>query len=332
MKTYDYGFRFDVGNEIGSGHFYRCIALTKELLKKRKTVIFFVSDENALIEHLDFKIPYIVFNEKTEKKKIQQLMKYSHFISHFIIDLPHSVSLYSKFLPYEKTTIIDDVGNKRIFSKNLINFQLTKQFHKYEFDRKFTKIYKGKKFVMIRNNVFGEKQETRKNNQKLKNVLISISSAYTNKKIINQFEYIIKQSNHNFTILLRPSLKIPKYIQNLTRYKNIKIVTKKSNPKNLFLKNDLVITHPGITIYELAYVGTPCIMIDFNKKQAMLANEFVAKGFGLRLKYTQKFGKKLFLMINSLGDMKIRKKMSVKGQRIVDGKGISRIVKLLLKS
>ena len=330
-KTYDYGFRFDVGEKIGSGHFYRCIALTKELLKKRKKVLFFVSNKKALMDHLDFNIPYVILNEKTERGKIQQLMKYSCFISYFIIDLSHSVSLYSKFLPHEKTIIIDDTGNKKIFSKILINFQLTKQFHKYEFNKNITKIYKGKKFVIIRNSIFGKKQKTRINNQKLKNILISISSAYMDEKIIKQFEYVIKQSNYDFTILLRPSLKISKHIQSLTKNKNVKIITKTSNPRNLFLKNDLVISHPGITIYELAYVGIPCIMIDFSQKQKILSNEFLNRGFGLKLGYSKKIGKKLLLMINSLEDVKIRNKMSVKGQKIVDGEGVNRIVKLLLE-
>jgi len=333
MKTiaYDYGFRFDLGEQIGSGHFYRCLALADELIKKKKKVVFFVSDINALTEHMNLHIPYIVLNGKTEKRKIYQMMKYSNSISHFVIDLPHSVSLYSQLLPSEQTIILDDTGKKNIFSKLLINFQLPKEFHKYFYNRKTTKLLKGRNFVILRKEISGKKQPTRKNNIKLKKILISISSKYFNKKIMKQFEYLIKHSNYDFTLLLRPSLKISKNFQNLSQNNNVKIIKKISNPKQLYRSHDLIISHPGMTIYELAYIGIPCIMLHFNKQQKILASEFARIGFGLALEYSTKFATKLLLLINNLEDLKLRNKMTTKGQTLIDGRGLDRIITIFLK-
>ena len=38
--NYDYAFRFDLGGDVGSGHFYRCFAVAKELQRKRKKILF----------------------------------------------------------------------------------------------------------------------------------------------------------------------------------------------------------------------------------------------------------------------------------------------------
>jgi len=328
-SVYDYGFRFELGTKVGSGHFYRCLALAEELIKKKKKVIFFISDSNALIKHMTLKIPYIILNGKTEKKKIFQMVKYSHLISHFIIDVPNHVPLYSQLLPSKQTIILDDIGNKNIFSKLLINFQLPNEFHKYSFNKKNTKLLKGKNFVILRKEISGKIQPTRKNNIRIKKILISLSNVYFKKKIIKQFEYLITHSDYDFTFLLRPSLKISKNLQNLSQVSNVKIIKNISNPKQLYFSHDLVITHPGMTIYELAYVGVPCIMLHFNKPQKILANEFHRKGFGLELKYSTKFPTKLLLLINNLENLKLRNKMTIRGQTLVDGKGLDRIVKIL---
>ena len=47
---FDFGFRIDTGNKVGSGHFFRCLSIAEELIKNKFKVIFFCTEGN--IENL----------------------------------------------------------------------------------------------------------------------------------------------------------------------------------------------------------------------------------------------------------------------------------------
>ena len=56
---FDFGFRFNIGNEVGSGHFFRCLSIAEKLIENKLNVIFIVNDEEQILHHLkDKKISF----------------------------------------------------------------------------------------------------------------------------------------------------------------------------------------------------------------------------------------------------------------------------------
>ena len=81
---YDFGIRFDVGGKIGSGHFFRVLALAKQLKKMKKKVVLLTSNKDTLHSHLKEKIPYIILDGKNQLEQIQQCKNLEKKISHFM--------------------------------------------------------------------------------------------------------------------------------------------------------------------------------------------------------------------------------------------------------
>ena len=48
---YDVGIRVDMGGKIGSGHYFRCLAIAQQLQKQKKKVIFLVKNKTELLKH-----------------------------------------------------------------------------------------------------------------------------------------------------------------------------------------------------------------------------------------------------------------------------------------
>ena len=68
---FDFGFRVDVGNDIGSGHFFRCLSIAEKLIEKNFKVIFLVNNLQETESHLNGKnFPYQILESNSEQRKI----------------------------------------------------------------------------------------------------------------------------------------------------------------------------------------------------------------------------------------------------------------------
>ena len=98
----------------------------------------------------------------------------------------------------------------------------------------------------------------------------------------------------------------------------------------LISKQDIVISSPGITTYELACLGIPTILFPFNEPQYLVAKEMSKLGFGINFGYWDDNFKKLDVSISRISDYKERKKIHFAGRNMVDGKGLFRVSKKLI--
>ena len=319
---FDYGFRIDFGGDVGSGHFYRCYAIAEKLIEKKFKVVFIVnSKEEIKLHSKNKKIFYYVLKNENEFKEITKN------ISKIIIDLPFNNSRYSKMLEKnQKTVIIDDLGNKKIFSDLLFNGSIVNQFQKYLINKNKTQYFKGPKFILLRSE-FSVNKEKFNINKEIKKILIIFGGNDQNnitKKILKNF----LDKKYNITIVIGPSYKYLKNIEKLIfDHKKIKLVQNKKNIAKLFIKQDIVISSAGITAYELASLGIPSILIPMDKYQMKTAKEMELKGFGINYGYWDDNFKKLDKTINSISNYNTRRRISMCGKKLVDGKGLERILK-----
>jgi spore coat polysaccharide biosynthesis predicted glycosyltransferase SpsG len=99
----------------------------------------------------------------------------------------------------------------------------------------------------------------------------------------------------------------------------------------LMLRADLAVTAGGITLFELACLGTPAIVVcgeRFEMETAERMHEAGAAlhaGFGGDLEPAR-----LSSALDSLaGDFELRKRMSARGREMVDGQGAHRVMALI---
>ena len=111
----------------------------------------------------------------------------------------------------------------------------------------------------------------------------------------------------------------------------IKIHYNVSNMSLLMQKADLAVTAGGNTLLELACIGIPSLIVCAEKFEVETARLLQNKGFGINAG----FGGNLTIskihscLINIINDYNARKKMNAFGPKLIDGKGSSRVVKIL---
>jgi UDP-2,4-diacetamido-2,4,6-trideoxy-beta-L-altropyranose hydrolase len=325
---YDFGIRIDIDEETGYGHFFRCFSISKELEKNGKTSLFLIKDEKEFLKHTKGIIKnYQVLGNFSEKECIKKCKKVKNFES-LIVDLPNHNELYSKsFENICKTAIIDDIGNKNIHSEILFNGSIVKKYQNYRI-KKNTKLYQGTKYMIIRKE-FEQIKSRIKLNKKIKNILI-IFGGTTKKDWLEEILRFFFEKNYHITVVLGASYEKEYFIKLKQKFEKFQIEYSIHEMAELFAKQDLVIASSGIISYELACLGIPVIFMPVVIHQEPTAIEMANNGFGVNYGVWDSNTNRFDQVLNNLEDYKIREDMFYSGRKIVDGKGVLRIVKNLM--
>ena len=97
------------------------------------------------------------------------------------------------------------------------------------------------------------------------------------------------------------------------------------------LTSDLSVAAGGITLYELASVGVPTIAVITNSNQVDDTIGFSRQKIIINSGHwnSRMFQKKLLKSLENIQSYEIRKQMSRKGQKTIDGLGAIRIAKFI---
>ncbi len=112
---------------------------------------------------------------------------------------------------------------------------------------------------------------------------------------------------------------------------NLSVIYYARNMEELMLNADLGITAGGLTMFEMACVGTPSIVICGEQFEVETAGRFdkagvaVNLGFGGTIDYDT-----VPVVVDSLAmNVEKRRQMSIRGKELVDGQGCKRIISLV---
>jgi UDP-2,4-diacetamido-2,4,6-trideoxy-beta-L-altropyranose hydrolase len=324
---FDFGFRIDTGNKIGSGHFFRCLSIAKELIKKEFKVIFLVNNKQEIESHLDtVNIPFYVLKDHDEINKVDECRNYVKNISKLIIDLQFDNSIYSKLIKDDcKTIVIDDLGNKKIYSDLLFNGSIVNEFQNYSINRNVTKYFSGSKYIILRS----EFEITREHvflNEKIQKILL-IFGGSDDEDITRKILPYFFDKKYDVTVIVGPSyLHLDELKKIIPNKQNFKIIHNEKNISHRFSEQDLVISSSGITAYELACLGIPSILIPVDEYQIKTSSEMEKMGFGINYGRWDNNFSKLDKLISFISDYSVREKMYLSGRKLVDGKGLTRVL------
>ena len=96
----------------------------------------------------------------------------------------------------------------------------------------------------------------------------------------------------------------------------------------LMLWADLAVTADGLTKYETAVTGTPSIIIAQAEQKSKVASEFEKRGSAWHLGHGSRVSERDIAraVAMALQDDSFRREMSKNGRKLVDGRGIERII------
>jgi UDP-2,4-diacetamido-2,4,6-trideoxy-beta-L-altropyranose hydrolase len=132
--------------------------------------------------------------------------------------------------------------------------------------------------------------------------------------------------NYHLTVISKKKKKIK-------NVKFLKFMKAKELKKNI-LNCDLVITSGGQTLYELACIGCPALVVSDTKYDIEDINAWKKKGTIIylgkwnRIKFNDNFKKKF----KKIKFYSVRKKFSENGRELIDGKGALRLAKKIIEN
>ncbi|PAY01282.1 hypothetical protein CKO50_11190 [Pseudoalteromonas sp. HM-SA03] len=161
--------------------------------------------------------------------------------------------------------------------------------------------------------------------QQIHNVLIMYGGSDPNQYTLSTLEFLLSLDKKlNITVILGPLNPLYKQVCDMQNSKKA-TVNIHSAPVQLahYMSNqDLAFCGCGTSLFELSYLGTPCIVRAQNEREKMFINDIAH--YELAIDADDDYQKAW----QQVQGFQIRQKMTVSQQNTIDGYGVNRILKL----
>lgn len=277
MKRKKIIFRVEGYKELGLGHIYNCITLAFSMIEHDTLLVISEKSIEGIEKIRETNLPYKIIKNDRDIDKIIKDFKPDIWINDCLNTTKEYIeSLKSKI---KRVVTIEDLGSGIEVADAVINALYDSVNNKH--------VYSGYKYVCLRDEFQAEQPV--KFSEKVKNVLIMFGGtdpANLNKMLYNsilKFSEKYKDIKFNFITGIgydnEKNGVITLEDKNIYVYPNVPRVTK-------YMKHaDLAITSQGRTIFELAAMGVPSIVLSQNKREqthlfARLEHGFLNLGIG----------------------------------------------------
>lgn len=342
----------DGGIDIGMGHIMRTLVLAKELSKINE--VFYICRVERKYWYENYTkvsvLDQITNNEICSSKYIQGIKKIlsegfevrflneemlTNQLKEIEADLLITDSYFVRERYFEetkkifkKTAYIDDT-NKYYFNVDfLINQNIdAKDFH-YKVNHD-TRLLLGTDYLLLREEFRNLHRKNIKDN--VEDIMITVGGADPYKlteKILN----FVGKMDYKFHVIIGPSFDDISFIEKFEN-SNIRFYYN-ANMCEIMSKCDMVISACGSTLYELSACGVPTLGIIIADNQQGIANKLNDMNIILNLGWYNKISKKdLINNINKMAcDYVLRKYLSERACKLIDGRGAKRITGFLNNS
>lgn len=242
-------------NAVGLGHVYNTLLIANDILNHQ--ILFLVDKQSELAYQAIKEKNYSVYIQKYDNI-IEDIHKHKPNI--VINDILDTTESYVNELKHQGYKVInfEDLGDGA--KKADIVFNAI-----YPEKEKVDKYYFGQDYFILRDEFVFSSTKTIKN--KVKIILITFggvdSNNYTHKVISTINKYCIEK---NITIKVIAGFGYSQY-DSILKFKNVEVIKNVSNISDYMLESDLIFTSAGRTIYEIASICTPAIVLAQNERE-----------------------------------------------------------------
>lgn len=351
--------RVDGSHHLGVGHIMRCIALAQGFNLKGLRPIFIIRNHNQEIIRLIQRNNYdaeIIPRASNFIEDASLTLGFAHRYgaNAIIIDLVNSdtvknPSAYKGYLEALKSNdkfliTIDgfDEGYSSTETPASSDISIIPYFgaENKKFNTSANTVYLlGPGYFIFRQEFIKVAKIERSINKKAQNILVTMGGSDPFDLTTKVVKALVKinRPHLNLRVVIGPGFNVSteqKLKEILRDFKGIyKLLTTSNVLAKLMLWSDITITSSGLTKYETAVTGTPTIVISFNDFQAKLMDEFKKCGTTLHLGERRDIREDdIVCAVKSLlDDYNFRSKMSKNGKKLVDGRGVERIISRIHK-
>jgi UDP-2,4-diacetamido-2,4,6-trideoxy-beta-L-altropyranose hydrolase len=285
-------FRFDASNIIGTGHLMEIISLIEALREKSKFDAFILTNQNSFTADKlrEYDINNIIYlgeypTEEAEAREIDSILGKIN-CKHLVLDLLDRSEDYYGYLKRKLTTtcvILDDGEHKEIDASVVVNYSITQDPDFYRGAKKYATQYLiGPPYFFLDDAIIKTRPVTVGPN--VERIFINQGGSDPfglTAKIIRALE--LDNFGQEFHVVLGGLLQDEHRIElehlkddvqgNYKFYSNLP----KINMYALMGKSDLAISAAGNTLYELAFLGVPTLVLSHDQRHDVVACAFAQK-------------------------------------------------------
>jgi UDP-2,4-diacetamido-2,4,6-trideoxy-beta-L-altropyranose hydrolase len=336
-------FRIDVSPSTGTGHLRRCLTLAQELKEQGVEVFFACRLESFDIEKYMAHIAsgweeydWSLTPEEDARKVVHSSKKYQAdtvIIDHYRADEAYQNILYESGIKWLQ---FDGAARYPIWADWVLNMSPTASENLYEKlkTRKDTCLLLGPRYALLRRE-FKQWRFPAIKNRPVGRILLTFGGGDDRGATLFCLEAIQSLGEHVERVVLLSSSN-PKKEEIVKWCKesraNIKIVMDAAETANYMATADLAITAGGMTVFEMAALGVPAMILQIADNQAPIARAWQQCGYGVDLGHLERLHPEDLQreIMSLMQDTARREAMSATGNAMVDGLGARRVAQALL--
>ncbi|MBW9222850.1 UDP-2,4-diacetamido-2,4,6-trideoxy-beta-L-altropyranose hydrolase [Methanothermococcus sp. SCGC AD-155-K20] len=276
-------FITDGGLKMGMGHVYRCLTLAEEI--KNAAEIYFLTKEGTKIVVNKISVHgYMVSKLKSDKEIIEKIRKIKPDV--VVIDKPVIDINFTKVLKnnlnIERLVLFDSPSKANMYADVVVNAIIDSNFENKKYIDKITNTlyFYGPRYLTLRKMFYKYKNKKDRIND-IKNILLTFGGSDPSNLTCKVLKMLINANKNDLkiTIVLGPHFiyydKLNKVLE-MCRHNGlcIKIYKDIENIAELMYNSDLVITSPGLSMFESLFIGVPTIAICQNDLQKNIYKDF----------------------------------------------------------
>jgi UDP-2,4-diacetamido-2,4,6-trideoxy-beta-L-altropyranose hydrolase len=277
-------FVTDGGLKMGMGHIYRAISLGEELEKIGEIHFFTKSDKivvNKIKNH-----GFTVFKLKSDNEIIRKLKDIRPIV--VVIDkLTLKENFVRSLKRNSKTRIVifDNLSPANEYADVVVNAiaEGYSKNRKYVDKSTNTFYFYGPKYLLLREEFYEHKKNTEKELNEIGRVLLIFGGSDPSNLSSKTLDKILCSDRESkVSVVLGPHFEYFKELNEILKKHEdkkevLKIYKDVKNVAELMCMSDLVITSPGLSMFEALFVGTPVIAVCQNQLQKNVYRIFFSK-------------------------------------------------------
>ena len=331
-------FITEASKTVGFGHLIETFSLIDELRSKRESsflLAVYGFDAKKILNKKKL-LTYKVISFSTEDDMIKYYSS-SYCWDNVILNTRNNSKSLQIILKNhcEQLCIIDELGNKEVYSDLLFNASVIESWHNYSFKNLSTSAYYGSRYFLL-NQDFTRKKNILINNKK--NICLTMGGSDESRATIHTIKTLkTLDSNLNITVILG-HLFSDEYkqeiINNIENFPNFVYINAPNSLSKIFSYTDVAINAGGNTLYECAVSGIPSIVLYEDEHERIQGKYFENAGaafcLGSGINFNQLKVKNQIIKL--LNDRNYYLKISDNAQSLVDGLGATRVIDIILRN
>jgi len=330
-------FRVDGNSRMGTGHLARCRVLAEACLKRGWRVIWMSSSAEGRKFAPSFRKVKVVsvargLNTRLHARAIGRALRAGDVV---VLDGYH----FGRGLETElrraglKVATIDDNARRAFASNVVLNGNVHARSLRYR-RAAGTRLALGSNFFILSEEVRTARKR-RAVREPVRRILVTMGGADPSNQAMKVLKAIELAELKGVSVLLIAGAVNPKFSQ-LRRFAarcpfHCRVIRTTPRLGREMTRADLGIGSAGRIATEMAYLGLPGLRLVLADNQRGLIRVLHRSGAALNLGWYARLTPRLIAseLWRLIGDVALRRKMSDKGRRMLDGKGTQRTVKIL---